>query len=170
MLQIYCGNGKGKTTASVGAAVRAAGAGLKTAFIQFLKSGTSSEIAMLERLPGITVLYASVCDKFTFQMNDEEKAEVRRCHDRLLAHAGKLLSEGLDVLILDEFNAAYKLGLMDRTSAAELILSNKNNAEIIITGREPAPEFTEAADYISEIAAVKHPYENGTAARKGIEY
>lgn len=170
MLQIYCGNGKGKTTASVGSAVRAAGAGLKTAFIQFLKDGTSSEIAMLKKLPGMTVLYTTACDKFTFLMNDEEKEEVRRRHDQLLSQAENLLSEGLDVLILDEFNAAYKLGLMNKETALQLILSNKNRAEIIITGREPAPEFTEAADYISEISAVKHPYEHGISARKGIEY
>ena len=118
----------------------------------------------------MTVLYTTACDKFTFLMNDEEKEEVRRRHDQLLSQAENLLSEGLDVLILDEFNAAYKLGLMNKETALQLILSNKNRAEIIITGREPAPEFTEAADYISEISAVKHPYEHGISARKGIEY
>ena len=169
MLQIYCGNGKGKTTAAVGAAVRAAGAGMKTAFIQFLKDGSSSEINMLKKI-GITVLLTDACRKFTFQMNDEEKAEVTRCHNELINEAKKLLSEGLDVLILDEFNAAYKLGLIDRENAADMILSCRDSAEIILTGREPDKIFTDAADYISEIIPVKHPYEKGISARKGIEY
>ena len=103
-------------------------------------------------------------------MNDEEKAEVTRCHNELINEAKKLLSEGLDVLILDEFNAAYKLGLIDREIAADMILSCRDSAEIILTGREPDKIFTDAADYISEITPVKHPYEKGISARKGIEY
>ena len=74
------------------------------------------------------------------------------------------------MIILDEFNCAYSCGLLDKEKAEGLILKGRENAEIILTGRDPAPVFTESADYISEITCCKHPYEKGISARRGIEY
>lgn len=167
LLHIYCGDGKGKTTASLGLALRAAGAGMAVCFIQFMKGGDTSELNSLRLIPNISV---KRCDKaygFAENMSESEKAEIAACHNELLEYA---FGGGFDVIILDEFNSAYEFGFMDKTCAEELILSGKNGAEIVLTGRNPADVFVRAADYVSEILCVNHPYYNGTAARKGIEY
>lgn len=166
MLQIYCGDGKGKTTAALGGAVRAAGAGLQVCFTQFMKGGETSELAPLEHLP-ITVRR---CDRdygFYKSMSEEDKLAITRCHNALLEAA---FSEGFKFIVLDEFCSAYRLGLLDREFAARLILENKEKAEVVMTGREPPEVFIENADYISEIACRRHPFQNGVIARKGIEF
>lgn len=167
MLHIYCGDGKGKTTASLGLAIRGAGAGMKVGVAQFMKGGDTCELQILEHIEGITVIR---CDReygFSFCMTDEEKRDITSCHNRLLE---EIFSGGYDMIILDEFNCAYELGFMDREKAEELIINGKNNAEIVLTGRNPADVFTEKADYISEICCRRHPYEKGVDARRGIEY
>ena len=167
MLQIYCGDGKGKTTASVGLAVRMSGAGMNVAFVQFMKGNDTSELASLALIGNIDVMR---CDRnygFFNTLSDSDKAEIPACHNSLLDRA---FDKKYDAVILDEFNFAYGHGLMDCEKAKKLILGCKNDIEIVITGRSPANEFTEAADYISEIACVRHPYKKGITARKGIEY
>lgn len=167
MLQIYCGDGKGKTTAAIGLGVRGAGSGMRVCLVQLMKGGFTSELDALALIPAIEVMR---CDRdygFVWNMNDEEKKQLIDCHNSLLKRA---FSGGYDMIILDEFNSAYQLGLLDRDAAAELILRDRSNAEIIITGREPDKIFTDAADYISELKCVKHPYQNGVTARKGIEF
>lgn len=170
MLHIYHGNGKGKTTAAVGLAVRAAGAGMKVLLCQFLKDGTSSEISVLRDIPGIEVRACECCDKFTFQMNEDELSQVRRRHDELLNEAAEFARKEGSAVILDELLDAYNMGLLDTQLADRLILGSELRAELVLTGRDPLPEFIQRADYVSEISAVKHPFESGTAARKGIEY
>lgn len=171
LIHIYCGDGKGKTTAAVGLAVRAAGSGMKVHFVHFLKGSPTSEIAALEKIQNITIRR---CDKdygFTFTMSDEDKAAITACHDRLLAEAlGLMESGGADMVILDEFNAAYACGLLDKELADRLVLDKPADIELVLTGRDPQPKFVEAADYVSEILAVKHPYSRGIEARKGIEF
>ena len=167
MMHIYCGDGKGKTTAALGLALRAAGSGMRVLFVQFLKGSQTSELTSLARIPQITVLR---CDRdygFTFRMTQEEKAALTRCHNHMLAQIRAQLSD-IGLLVLDEFCAAYNQNLMDCNAAEQLIADCK--AELVLTGRDPAKKFLELADYVSEIRAVKHPYTNGTAARKGIEY
>lgn len=167
LLHIYCGDGKGKTTASVGLAVRAAGAGMRVCFIQFMKGGDTAELNTLKQIPYITV---KRCDRnygFVKNMSDRDKADITVCHNELLKYA---FSGGFDLVILDEFNSAYGYGLMDKVLAEKLILGGKDSCEIVLTGRKPAEIFIDNADYISEICCVKHPYQNGIRARKGIEY
>ena len=171
LIHIYCGDGKGKTTAAVGLAVRAAGSGMKVHFVQFLKGSPTSEIAVLEKIENITIRR---CDRdygFTFAMSDDDKAEITACHNRTLAEALELMqSGGADMVVLDEFNAAYSCGLLDKGLADRLVLEKPVDTELVLTGRDPQPEFVEAADYVSEILAVKHPYSRGIEARKGVEY
>ncbi len=171
LIHIYCGDGKGKTTAAEGLAVRAAGSGMKVHFVQFLKGSPTSEIAVLEKIENITIRR---CDRdygFTFTMNGEEKAAITACHDRMLSEAFELMqSGGADMVVLDEFNAAYECGLLDKELADRLVLEKPAGTELILTGRDPQPKFVEAADYVSEILAVKHPYSRGIEARKGIEF
>ncbi|MBP3857464.1 MAG: cob(I)yrinic acid a,c-diamide adenosyltransferase [Ruminiclostridium sp.] len=167
MLHIYCGDGKGKTTASIGLAVRMAGAGMKTAFVQFMKGGDTAELASLKKLDNIDVMR---CDRdygFFSTLSEQDKRELTDCHNRLLEQA---FSGGYDGIILDEFTYAYGYELADRALAEELIIGSAERIEIAITGRDPAQVFEDAADYISEIRCLRHPYRKGVAARKGIEY
>ncbi|MDE5946940.1 MAG: cob(I)yrinic acid a,c-diamide adenosyltransferase, partial [Oscillospiraceae bacterium] len=108
LIHIYCGDGKGKTTASIGLALRAVGAGMKVHFVQFMKGNHSSELNVLETLPNLTV---ERCDKnygFTFNMSQDEKTALIQCHNRLIKNA---FNNNCDLLILDEFNTAYHYNL-----------------------------------------------------------
>jgi cob(I)alamin adenosyltransferase len=167
MIHIYCGDGKGKTTAALGLALRAAGSGMRVHFVQFLKGGETSELASLARIPEITVLRCSRNFGFTFNMTAADKAAVTECHNEMLRTIRERLPE-TDLLVLDEFFAAYNHRLMDCTFAGQLIADCQ--AELVLTGRDPAEQFLELADYVSEIRAVKHPYTRGISARKGIEF
>ena len=171
MLHIYHGNGKGKTTAVVGLAVRCAGAGGNVLFMQFLKNGTSSEIAILKSIENITVLCCEECSKFTFQMSEDEKKAVIQRHNLMLNTAGEYINSHNECLvIMDEFLDAYNKNMLDKALGDDILLALSDKAEIAVTGRSPHDKFIEKADYISHITAEKHPYQNGTAARKGIEY
>ena len=147
MLHIYYGNGKGKTTAAVGLTVRAVGSGMKVAFFQFLKNGSSSEISILE------------------------KNEVTLCHNEMLRKAAELLrSNSVQLVVLDEFIDAYNKKLIDTELADDFINNDLSNGEIVMTGRNPSDKLKKRADYLTEMNAVKHPFDNGITARKGIEY
>lgn len=168
---IYCGDGKGKTTAALGLALRASGAGMRVHIAQLLKGRYTSELASLSLLKNISV---SRCDRdygFNFSMTVEGKIEVTRCHNRLLEEAENLMRSGqIDMLILDEFIAAYQYGLLDKALADRIVFEKNPETELVLTGRDPLEKFVLAADYISDITAVKHPYKLGITARKGIEY
>ena len=167
LLHIYCGDGKGKTTASLGLSLRMAGAGMRVAFVQFMKGSDTAELMSLKLIPAITVMR---CDRdygFFRTLSDSEKSALTQCHNDLLERA---FSGNFDGIILDEFNIAYKYGLLDRERAAELIAANRERCETVLTGRGPDERFLAAADYISDIKCLRHPYEKGVQARKGIEY
>jgi len=169
MIHIYTGSGKGKTTAATGLAVRAAGSGMRVYFVQFLKNGSSSEIGMMEKI-SINTVYSEKCGKFVSMMSEPEKEEIKALQNDMLKKAIALVEEGFaDMLVLDEFFAAYNSGLIDR-KISDVLLKMGGQAEIVLTGRNAPEKYAEAADYLSEIKAVKHPYEKGISARKGIEY
>lgn len=171
MIHIYSGKGKGKTTAAVGLAVRAAGAGMRVHFCQFLKNGSSSEINVLRGLENVTVRYCEECSKFTFQMNEEEKIIVKNAHNKLLNEINRLIcSDSVDVVVIDEIFGAYNSMLVDKKEVRNIVINCPEHIELILTGRSPASIFRKYADYYSVIRAVKHPYNNGITARKGIEY
>ncbi len=169
LIHIYCGDGKGKTTAALGLAVRAAGAGMRVHIVQLMKGRFSSELNSLPIIPGITV---ERCDRdygFPAKMTEADRAGITLCHNGLLRRAETLLPER-DMLILDEFNSAYRHGLIDRELAGRLVLQKPPELELVLTGRGPDAAFLAAADYVSEINAIKHPYHGGISARLGIEY
>lgn len=170
MLQIYCGDGKGKTTAALGLAIRAAGAGLRVHIAQLMKGAPTSELAVLSYIPGITLARPFRDYGFFRQMSDIDKKKLTDCHNQLLEEGFAMVRSGeADMLILDEFCAAYAHGLIDRSAADEFLLNEEHTAEIVLTGRDPDKKFLEKADYISEIKCVRHPYRKGIGARKGIE-
>lgn len=167
MIHIYCGDGKGKTTAATGLAFRMAGSGGRVHIIQFLKGSQSGEIDFL-RDTKITISRLDKDYGFYKNMTDEDKTEVRKRHNDSLRHAKSQLSV-LDMLVLDEVFAAISCGLVD-TDLVKDIIENNMNTEIVLTGRNPDKYFLEKADYVSEIKKVKHPFDRGVSARRGIEY
>ena len=171
LLHLYCGDGKGKTTAAIGLAIRAAGAGMQVHMVQFLKGRETAELAILEGIPRITVSRCREDYGFTWNMTLEEKEAITLEHNRLLTEAVQLVTSGaVQMLILDEMVSVYRHGLVDRELAEQLILQKPPALELVLTGRNPEEKWIEAADYVSEIRAVKHPYQKGIGARYGIEY
>ena len=165
MLHLYWGNGKGKTTAAMGLALRALGHGRRVVVVQFLKDGTSGEIAPL-RAAGATV-YACPNAKFTWLMDETDKAQARESSARALSQA---LAEPFDLLVLDEACAALKSSILDESLLRQAVALAKDGREVVVTGRDPAPWLQEAADYSTEMQMHKHPYTEGVAAREGVEY
>ncbi|MDR1815671.1 MAG: cob(I)yrinic acid a,c-diamide adenosyltransferase [Clostridiales Family XIII bacterium] len=174
MIHLYTGDGKGKTTAGLGLALRAAGAGLRVAAVFLMKGGRSSEIAALRQLPGVTVIedaggevFGKWGVQFSYQMNDEAKAEYREALRAALAAAA---AAPADLLLLDEACSAVSTGMVALADLLALIEARRADTEIVLTGRDPAPELLALADYVSEIHKIKHPFDRGAVARKGIEY
>lgn len=165
MIHLYWGNGKGKTTAAMGLALRALGHGKRVVIVQFLKDGTSGEIEPLRRL-GATV-YACPNAKFTWLMDDAERFQARKNGNDALRQA---IAAPCDLLVLDEACAAYENDLVDRNLLQRIVTGPDAVSEVVITGRKPADWMQDAADYSTEMRACQHPYEKGVPAREGIEY
>jgi len=169
MIHVYCGDGKGKTTAALGLILRHVGTGGRAVLAQFLKSAPTGELATLERL-GVPVYRNELPHGFFPNMSEETKAKVRELHDHTLAEVMRLArANECSLLVLDELNAALSLELVDR-EAVFALLDDHGEAELVITGRDPCAELLERADYVTEMKLVKHPYEKGVKARRGIEY
>lgn len=166
LIHLYYGAGKGKTTAAMGLALRARGAGKKVAIVQFLKGTESGEIPMLEEL-GVRIFRGKAGTKFVSQMTAEERAETRRIQTENLRAA---LAEESDLLILDEACAAWRLEMADEALLQKAVLEKPKAQEVILTGREPADWMMAAADYCTEMMCRRHPYQKGIAARKGVEF
>lgn len=170
LIHIYCGDGKGKTTAAVGLAVRCAGRGNKVLLVQFLKSRDSGELYSLAKLPDIEVMRGKESKKFTFQMNEEEKHALLIEHNKMFEQVlAKIKNGGYSLLILDEVIGALNAKVFELPKLIEFLRHKPENLEVVLTGRNPAPELVEIADYVSEMRKVKHPMDKGIMAREGIE-
>lgn len=171
MIQIYTGDGKGKTTAAIGQCIRAMGAGYKVVFVQFMKGSKTSELNILRQLKDVTVLRSEKDFGFYTQMTEADKTEITQIHNELFRKVTDIVNQDkCDLLVLDELTYPYEWNLIARDAVEELICHKPKQLELVITGRHPASLFMEHADYITEMKAVRHPYEKGTAAREGIEY
>lgn len=167
MIHIYCGDGKGKTTAAIGLAVRMAGYNKKALFMQFLKGSYTGELEILKKSENITVMR---CDKnygFFRSMTDSDKENIIKCHNENLEYVLKNI-DSFDMIVLDEIFAAYNYDLADKERVKEIV--EKYKGELVMTGRDPQEWFVERADYVSEIKKIKHPYDRGITAREGIEF
>jgi len=171
-IHIYCGDGKGKSTAAAGLAMRCAGSGRKVLFVQFLKDGTSSETALLKCLPGVEVLHCERNYGFTFSMTEAEWAEAAKAYEMLMELAlEKAVNDHADLLVMDEFLSVYNTKMIDRKTALEFLCEKPGHLEVVLTGRNPREELIRIADYVTEMKKIRHPYEEqGLPAREGIEY
>lgn len=169
LIHIYCGDGKGKTTAALGLALRAAGSGRRVLLLQFFKDGKSSEFAALEKVPGIAVIPQTRTFGFSWTLSDEEKMEARAYYAGLLEDAFRR-SADFDLLVLDEAMSACTTGMIGEARLLALLAERPGGLEVVLTGRNPSQALLDAADYVTEMKKIKHPYERGVAARKGIEY
>ena len=169
LVHIYCGDGKGKTTAAMGLAVRAAGNGLKVLILQFLKNGRTGELESLAKLDHVTVIRGKGGMKFVCNMNEREKDEALRIHTENLNKVMEQ-AENYDLLILDEAMGACSCGLLNKDLLCRFLDGKPDGLEVVMTGRDPAQEFLDRADYISEIKKIRHPYDKDVPARKGIEF
>lgn len=171
LTHVYYGDGKGKTTAAIGLAVRAAGAGKQVIFAQFLKGGATSELKSLEKLPNIHIFRNQEDLGFFKNMTPQEKERAASMHTETLKKIFQTINnEPIDMLILDEITYPYEYGAIDKDMLEHLILKKPKSLELILTGRNPSPLFLEAADYITEMKKIKHPFDKNIIARKGIEY
>ncbi len=170
LMHIYCGDGKGKTTAAMGLALRAVGYGYRVVIAQFLKDGNSSELKPLSTFKNVTILSGKEVAGFSFAMNDEQKKIVTKNHNEPLENAISLCEDGeCDVLILDEVFGAISTDLIDYEMLLSFIKNKPPQIEVVMTGRNPNEEFIKIADYVCDIKKVKHPYDKGIHARGGIE-
>lgn len=170
LIHIYCGDGKGKTTAGMGLCVRAAGCDCKVLLYQFMKNNRTNERKILEKVENITIIDGLEEEKFSFQMTEEEKAQRRIFYaQQLKAVTDKAAAEEYDVLFLDEVIYAIGAGLLDEQPLLDFLDHKPEHLEVILTGQGPDEELTCRADYVSEICMRKHPFQKGMPARDGIE-
>jgi cob(I)alamin adenosyltransferase len=166
-VQVYTGDGKGKTTAALGLAIRAAGAGFKVYIAQFLKKGDTSEIKALERFSDLITVEQFGLGRFVRGKPEAEDIEAAR---KGLKSIQKILSSGKhQMVILDEANVAAVCGIISIEDLIVLIEQKPAHVELILTGRGAAPQIIERADLVSEVKALKHYFNNGVKARVGIE-
>lgn len=169
MIHLYYGDGKGKTTAACGLALRAAGSGLRVLFVQFFKAGTSGEIKALSHVENVEILSPSLHYGRYKMMTDEQRAEIGSHYQLLLQETIERAAE-FDLIVLDEAVVAYHYAMFDNEALLAFLHREGQNREIVLTGRDPLPELLALADYATEMRKEKHPFDRGITARKGIEY
>lgn len=187
-VQVYTGNGKGKTTAALGITMRASGAGKKIAFVQFMKALGYSEQKILPTLPGITwktlgkpffiakkgsiseedlAQYGDNC--VVFEEDNPPTDYMKMISDGFAEAKEMVMSGDFDMVVLDEINCAMYFGLLSIDEVLDLIRNKPAHTELILTGRYAPDEIIEAADLVTEMREIKHYYNEGVQARKGIE-
>ncbi len=170
LVQIYYGDGKGKTTAAFGLAFRCAGWGRRVVIAQFLKSGASGEVKAAERFPELTVLRTKEIHKFTFQMNEEEKAATaRNCQDLFRQATALAVEQQARLLVMDEVIDASR-GFLPMDELCAFLDNRPEGLEVVMTGHSLPQELADRADYITHVRKEKHPYDKGVMARKEIEF
>lgn len=170
-IHIYCGDGKGKTSAAVGLAVRAAGRGRRVLVARFLKTDDSGEVPVLNGIDGITVVPCERTFGFVFRMTEAEKKEAAQYfRERFHSVCEAAVSGQYDVVIFDELMASCNYHMVEEADVLQFLREKPEAMEVVMTGRDPSEALTGAADYVSEIRMVKHPYQEGISAREGIEY
>ncbi len=165
--QVYTGNGKGKTTAAVGLAVRAAGAGLKVLIAQFIKMGEYSEIKALQRFSDLITVEQFGLGRFIKGKPAPE--DIAAAQKGLARVKAAMASDEYNIIIMEEANVAAGLGLFPVEDLVEIVINKADDTELVITGRGASPRIIEKADLVTEMKEIKHYYRVGVRARVGIE-
>ncbi len=171
-VQIYTGDGKGKTTAALGLGLRAVGRGLKVIMIQFLKGTATGELEAVKKLwPRFDIIRFAETKKFFWKLTDEEKAQLKAKTQREIKKLDEFMKDNVcHVLILDEIMAAVHSGLVSQEQVCRIIDRKPKEMELILTGRDVPETIAERADLITEMRLIKHYIDQGVPAREGIEY
>ena len=171
LIHLYIGEGKGKTTAAVGLAARAAGSGKKVLFGQLLKGRSTGEVASLEKL-GVKVIRSDKDQGFIWEMNEEQREECRIEQVRLFNEIwGTIFDEpDVDLLVVDEALDVLFLGLLEEQMIRDVLENKPDGLEIVCTGRQAPDWMFELSDYVTEMKKIKHPFDRGVEAREAIEY
>ena len=175
LVQVFWGNGKGKTTSSLGTALRACGNGYNVHLVQFMKNGADS---LEEQIPG-EIKSLGKFSNFTYRrfgiggwiIKKPTENQIKSCK-KALEHTKEILKKPeIDILIADEILYAIELGLLTEEEVINLIKTKPDKKEIILTGsHKPFPKIFELSDLVTEIKKIKHPYDKGILARKGVEF
>ena len=168
-IQIYTGNGKGKTTAALGQALRAAGSGLKTFIVQFMKNSPYGEIKILEKIPNWVTFEHYGNDFFVFSNKAAGEKDIYMAQHAFHRAREAMSSNKYDIVIMDEVCVAIFFELLKTQDVLSLLAEKPAPVELILTGRYCPPELIERADLVTEMQEIKHYYQNGVIARKGIE-
>jgi len=172
LIQVYTGEGKGKTTAAFGLALRAAGRGLHVSIVQFFKTHPSGEVlAIRQHFPEITIHQVNSQRKFSWDMNEEERTllsvEIRAGFMQVKEFCAQRVC---DLLILDEIMYMLKYAIIPLEELIDLLTNKPDSMEIVLTGRDAPPELIAIADLVTEMKNIKHPYAQDIPMRTGIEF
>lgn len=169
LIQVYTGTGKGKTTASLGLAMRACGHGLRVYMIQFMKGRIDyGELRVAQNIEGLTIEQfgrPEFVDK-----DNPAKEDVKLAREALQRSEEVILSGKYDMVILDEINAAIEWNLIELEDVVNLLRKRPEGVEIVLTGRYARKEIVDLADLVSEIREIKHPFKRGVHSRVGIDF
>jgi len=168
LIQVYTGDGKGKTTAALGLALRAAGRNMKVLIVQFMKKWDYGELHSVKLIPSIT-LETFGTKEFIYK-GKAKKIDYEEAEKAFSFGVKGMQSGNYDIVIFDELNMALYYDLLDIEEVVKKIKEKPRNVEIVITGRRAPQEIIEIADLVTEMKEIKHPYQKGIEARKGIEY
>lgn len=170
LIQVYTGDGKGKTTAAFGMAFRALGQGMKVKVVQFLKTDVTGELLAAKKFDNFSVTRVNTSPKFSWNMNpaeiEEMAAEIKSGYDEVCRVA---MDASCDILILDEINHAIHKEFLTRDEIMHLLDMKPEGMELVLTGRNAPQWLIDRADLVTEMRCIKHPYTRGIGARVGIE-
>jgi len=166
-VQIYTGDGKGKTTAALGLALRAAGAGVNVYIQQFIKSAAYNELRSIRKIKNITI---EQCGRGCFIKRKPKRIDVTLAEQGFRKASRHIMSGRYGLIILDEVNCALKAGLLKAEDVTKIIRTKPEDVELVLTGRYCPASVMKHADLITEMKKIRHPYDKGIPARKAIEY
>jgi len=173
LIHIYTGEGKGKTTAAMGLVMRAVGQGLKVCIVRFLKEGSkgSGELKLIEdKLPYVDVFNSKLGHPMFYKKKPVPSEYEEECEGLFAICRGKASSGDYDLLVMEEVNNVIAEGWLRWDDVATFLQEKPEGLEVVLTGRDAHPQLQAMADYVTEMLKIKHPYDRGVIARRGIEY